>query len=158
MHNSSPEEAEQASKNMLGHRLYTKQTGREGKPCNKVMVCERIFTRREFYFAITLERAFQSPVIITSSQGGGNIEEIAAENPAAIIKEPIDVNTGLTEEQALMLATKLGFEKDAKRSAADMMLKLYKLFQERDCILLEINPLSETTDGEVICMDCKFGP
>ena len=85
----SPEEAEAVSKNMLGHRLYTKQTGREGKPCNQVMVCERLYPRREFYFAITLERAYQAPVIITSTQGGGNIEQIASENPEAIIKEPI---------------------------------------------------------------------
>jgi len=152
----SPEEAESVAKNMLGYRLYTKQTGREGKPCNHVMVCERLFLRREFYFAITLERAFQSPVIITSSQGGGNIEEIARENPDAIIKQRIDINTGLTQEQADTLADKLGFVGDAKRQAADIMLKLYKLFREKDCILLEINPLSETTDGQVVCMDCKI--
>jgi succinyl-CoA synthetase beta subunit len=143
----SPEEAEQVSKNMLGHRLYTKQTGREGKPCNQVMVCERLFVRREFYFAITLERAYQGPVIITSTQGGGNIEQIAAENPSAIIKEPIDLNTGFTEQQALNLAARLGFVSDAQSQAADIMLKLYKLFQEKDCVLLEINPFSETTDG-----------
>lgn len=152
----SPEEAEQISKNMLGHRLYTKQTGREGKPCNHVMVCERLFPRREFYFAITLERAFQGPVIITSTQGGGNIEQIAAENPEAIIKEPINLDTGLTEEQALNLATRLGFVGDGKLQAADIMQKLYQLFKARDCILLEINPFSETTDGQVICMDCKI--
>ena len=133
---------------MLGHRLYTKQTGREGKPCNTVMVCERLFTRREFYFAITLERAYQSPVIITSTQGGGNIEQIAAENPEAIIKEPISIETGLTEEQALSLSSRLGFHGDAKLQAADIMQKLYRLFRSKDCILLEINPLSETTDGQ----------
>lgn len=152
----SPEEAESVSKNMLGHRLYTKQTGREGKPCNQVMVCQRLFLRREFYFAITLERAYQGPVIITSSQGGGNIEQIAAENPEAIIKEPIDLDKGLTAEQALKIAEKLGFVNDTQVQAADIMQKLYKVFRAKDCILLEINPLSETTDGQVICMDCKI--
>jgi succinyl-CoA synthetase beta subunit len=114
---------------MLGHRLYTKQTGREGKPCNQVMICERLYPRREFYFAITLERAYQAPVIITSTQGGGNIEEIAAENPSAIIKEPIDIVKGLTEEQAFNLATRLGFEGKSKEQAASIMQKLYKLFK-----------------------------
>lgn len=151
-----PVEAETLSGNMLGHRLYTKQTGREGKPCNQVMVCERLYPRREFYFAITLERAYQAPVIITSSQGGGNIEEIAAENPDAIIKQPIDIDVGLTEEQALGLADKLGFAGKGAQDAADIMQKLYKLFRERDCILLEINPFTETTDGTVLCMDCKI--
>ncbi len=132
---------------MLGHRLYTKQTGRDGKPCNQVMVCERLFPRREFYFAITLERAYQGPVIITSSQGGGNIEQIAAENPEAIIKEPIDLEKGLTEEQALNLATRLGFFGKGQLQAADIMQRLYKLFKAKDCVLLEINPFSETTDG-----------
>lgn len=152
----SPEEAESVSKNMLGHRLYTKQTGREGKPCNKVMICERLFPRREFYFAITLERAYQGPVIITSTQGGSNIEQIAMENPDAIIKERIDLDLGLTEAQATKLASRLGFVGDSQRQAADIMQKLYKIFKEKDCILLEINPFSETTDGQVVCMDCKI--
>jgi len=152
----SPDEAEKTSKSMLGHRLYTKQTGREGKPCNQVMVCERLFVRREFYFAITIDRAYQGPVIITSTQGGGNIEQIAAENPDAIIKEPINLDTGLTEDQARKLADRLGFVGESQQQAVDIMIRLYKLFQERDCILLEINPFSETTDGTVICMDCKI--
>ena len=135
---------------MLGHRLYTKQTGREGKPCNVVMVCERLFTRREFYFAITLERAYQGPVIITSTQGGSNIEQIAAENPDAIIKQPIDLVTGLTDDVAMKLAGKLGFSGKGQTQAADIMVKLYKLFKAKDCILLEINPFSETTDGQGI--------
>jgi succinyl-CoA synthetase beta subunit len=152
----SAQEAEAVSKNMLGHRLFTKQTGREGKPCNQVMVCERLYTRREFYFAITLERAYQGPVIITSTQGGSNIEQIAAEHPEAIIKERIDLDLGLTEDQALKLAHRLGFEGGAQQQAADIMQKLYKLFKSKDCILLEINPLAETTDGQVVCMDCKI--
>ena len=152
----SPDEAESVSKNMIGHRLYTKQTGRDGKPCNVVMVCERLFTRREFYFAITLERAYQGPVIITSTQGGSNIEQIADENPDAIIKEPIDLYKGLTEDVANKLATKLGFTGDSHKQASDIMMKLYQLFKAKDCILLEINPFSETTDGQVVCMDCKI--
>ncbi|CAF4403732.1 unnamed protein product, partial [Adineta steineri] len=87
----SPDEAKQVASKMLGHRLYTKQTGREGKPVSKVIMCEKLFTRREYYFALALERRFGGPVIITSTQGGSNIEEIAAENPDAIIHHPIDI-------------------------------------------------------------------
>lgn len=117
---------------MLGHRLYTKQTGREGKPVSKLIMCEKLFTRREYYFAckddpreekgssttlcsllVALERSFGGPVIITSTQGGGNIEEIAAENPDAIIRYPIDINTGLAHSDALNVAGKLGFRNQA---------------------------------------------
>jgi succinyl-CoA synthetase beta subunit len=111
------------------------------------MICERVFTRREFYFAMTLERAFQGPVIITSSQGGTNIEEVAVENPEAIIKEPIDIVSGLTKEQAMNVAGRLGFLGNSNDQAADQMCRLYELFRAKDCILLEINPFSETTDG-----------
>lgn len=120
------------------------------------MVCERLFPRREFYFAITLSREYQGPVVITSSQGGSNIEQIASEHPDAIIKEPIDLEKGLTQDQALSIATKLGFTGESLIQAKDIMQKLYNVFQARDCILLEINPLSETTDGNVVCMDCKI--
>lgn len=120
------------------------------------MVCERLFPRREFYFALTLSREYQGPVVITSSQGGGNIEQIAVEHPDAIIKEPINLERGMTQEQAEGIATKLGFSGDSLTQAADIMQRLYKVFRERDCILLEINPLSETTDGKVVCMDCKI--
>jgi succinyl-CoA synthetase beta subunit len=116
---------------MLGHRLYTKQTGREGKPVNKLIMCEKLFTRREYYFAcsyffvffllknfrnifvVALERRFGGPVIITSTQGGSNIEEIAAEHPEAIIHHPIDIITGLERKDALIIAEKLGFHNEA---------------------------------------------
>ncbi|CAF4980082.1 unnamed protein product, partial [Rotaria magnacalcarata] len=73
----SPDEVKQVAKKMLGHRLYTNQTGRDGKPVDKIIICEKLFTRREYYFALALERRFGGPVIITSTQGGTHIEEIA---------------------------------------------------------------------------------
>lgn len=122
-----PDEAKQIASKMLGHRLYTKQTGREGKPVNKLIMCEKLFTRREYYFAckdllvgnfsnicllVALERRFGGPVIITSTQGGTNIEEIAADNPDAIIHHPIDIATGLVREDALKIAERLGFRNE----------------------------------------------
>ncbi|CAF1058071.1 unnamed protein product [Adineta steineri] len=152
----SPDEAKQVASKMLGHRLYTKQTGREGKPVSKVIMCEKLFTRREYYFALALERRFGGPVIITSTQGGSNIEEIAAENPDAIIHHPIDIITGLERKDALAIADKLGFHDEARDDAADTMMKLYNLFVTKDIVLLEINPLTEGADGKIYCMDCKI--
>lgn len=111
---------------MINELLVTKQTGAGGRICNSVMVAERKFPRREFYFAVMMERAFnvitsfnifnlclciytmptyciQGPVLIASSQGGVNIEEVAAENPDAIVYEPIDIHKGLQKEQAVQV-------------------------------------------------------
>ncbi|CAF1517831.1 unnamed protein product [Rotaria sordida] len=152
----SPDEAKQVASKMLGHRLYTKQTGREGKPVTKLIMCEKLFTRREYYFALALERRFDGPVIITSTQGGTDIEAIAAEHPEAIIRHPIDIVQGLQRNDALAIAKILQFRNDALEEAADIMLKLYNLFITHDIVLLEINPLTEAADGKVYCMDCKI--
>uniref|UniRef100_A0A8D0L8G8 Succinate-CoA ligase ADP-forming subunit beta n=1 Tax=Sphenodon punctatus TaxID=8508 RepID=A0A8D0L8G8_SPHPU len=77
----SPEEAKDISSKMIGKKLFTKQTGEKGRICNQVFICELRYPRREYYFAITMERSFQGPVLIGSSQGGVNIEDVAAENP-----------------------------------------------------------------------------
>ncbi|CAF0798664.1 unnamed protein product [Rotaria sp. Silwood1] len=152
----SPDEAKQVASKMLGHRLYTKQTGREGKPVNHIILCEKLFTRREYYFAMALERRFDGPVIITSTQGGTHIEEIAADHPEAIIHHPIDIVTGLERKDALSIAERLGFRNEALQEAADTMMKLYNLFITKDIVLLEINPLTEGSDGKIYCMDCKI--
>ncbi|CAF4838503.1 unnamed protein product [Rotaria magnacalcarata] len=152
----SPDEVKQVAKKMLGHRLYTNQTGRDGKPVDKIIICEKLFTRREYYFALALERRFGGPVIITSTQGGTHIEEIAVEHPEAIIHHPIDVITGLEHKDALTIGEKLGFRNDALKEVADTMMKLYDLFMKKDIILLEINPLTEAADGKIYCMDCKI--
>ncbi|CAF1613508.1 unnamed protein product [Adineta ricciae] len=152
----SPDEAKQVASKMLGHRLYTKQTGREGKLVSKLIMCEKLFTRREYYFALALERRFGGPVIITSTQGGTNIEEIAAEHPDAIIRHPIDIQKGLEFNEALAIAQRLEFLNEALEDAADTIMKLYKLFITKDIVLLEVNPLTEGADGKIYCMDCKI--
>ncbi|XP_051815037.1 succinate--CoA ligase [ADP-forming] subunit beta, mitochondrial-like [Acanthochromis polyacanthus] len=88
---------------MIGRKLYTKQTGEAGRICNQVFICERRYPRREYYFAITMERSYQGPVLIGSSQGGVNIEDVAAENSDAIVKEPIDIVEGIKMEQAVKI-------------------------------------------------------
>ncbi|KAJ8012977.1 hypothetical protein DPEC_G00048480 [Dallia pectoralis] len=152
----SPEEARDISSQMIGRKLYTKQTGEQGRICNQVFICERRYPRREYYFAITMERSFQGPVLIGSSQGGVNIEDVAAENPNAIVKEPVDIIEGIKLEQAVLIATKMGFPAALIDDATDNIIKLYDLFMKYDASMLEINPMVEDASGQVMCMDAKI--
>lgn len=138
----SPKEAKEIGGKMIDQLLVTKQTGAAGRICNSVMVAERKFPRREFYFAVMMERAFNGPVLIASSQGGVNIEEVAAENPDAIVYEPIDINKGLSKDQALKIAKAVGLD-DHLESTTQMLLNLYDLFCKKDALLVEINPYAE---------------
>lgn len=151
----SPDEVESISSKMIGSKLITKQTGEEGRICNSVMVVERRYPRREYYFAITLDRAFGGPILIGSASGGMNIEEVAEENPDAIVRLPIDINKGVTIEELTDYAKKIGFGSAAPK-AASIMDKLYKLFLQKDASMVEINPLAEDADGTVYCMDAKI--
>lgn len=153
----SPHEAEMFAEQMIGHKLVTKQTGADGRLCSSVYICERKFARREFYLAILMDRASQGPVIVSSSQGGVDIETVAKENPDAIKTTYIDINTGVTDEIAQDIAVSLGFSEQCVEDAKDTVKKLYQIFIEKDATQIEINPLSETSDHKVLCMDAKFG-
>jgi succinyl-CoA synthetase beta subunit len=142
---------------MIGQKLITKQTGAAGKPCNAVYICEKKYLRREFYLAILMDRASQGPMIVASSQGGVDIETVAAENPEAIITMPVNIADGLSREDAVELATKMEFSPQCVEEAADAIMKLYQIFTERDATQIEINPLAETNDHQVLAMDAKFG-
>eukprot|EP01095_Lingulamoeba_sp_RSL-Kostka_P005205 TRINITY_DN1654_c0_g1_i2.p1 TRINITY_DN1654_c0_g1~~TRINITY_DN1654_c0_g1_i2.p1 ORF type:complete len:426 (+),score=202.38 TRINITY_DN1654_c0_g1_i2:50-1327(+) len=152
----SGEEAMEISNNMLGSNLITKQTPPEGVPVNKIMICESLDFGRELYFAILLDRAHQGPVMVASPQGGMDIEAVAEETPEAIFTVPIDIQTGPTDQQTKDLAIKLGFQGDSIARAQDQMQRLYKLFVESDATQVEINPLVETTKGDVYCVDAKI--
>lgn len=141
---------------MIGHKLITKQTGEKGRICNSVYLVERKFVRREFYLAILMDRATQGPVIIASSQGGMSIEDVAKENPDAIITTKVDIHEGVTDAIARDISTKLGFSEQCIEQGKDVIQKLYKVFMEKDATQIEINPLSETSEHEVLCMDAKF--
>ncbi|OWR49404.1 succinate--CoA ligase [ADP-forming] subunit beta, mitochondrial [Danaus plexippus] len=151
-----PEVAGDIVGKMLKQYLVTKQTGAAGRICNMVMVTERKFPRREFYVAIMMERSFNGPVIIASSQGGVNIEDVAAENPDAITYEPIDIVTGITDEQISRVINKIGLQEHAP-AASDMMKKMYDLFCKKDALLIEVNPYAEDAlTGQFFCLDAKF--
>jgi succinyl-CoA synthetase beta subunit len=153
----SPTEAKMFAGQMIGQKLVTKQTGPGGKLCTSVYICERKFSRREFYLAILMDRQTQGPVIVSSSQGGMDIEGVAKENPEAIITTPIDIHVGVTDEIATKIATSLGFSEQCIPEAADTIKKLYKVFRDKDATQIEINPLSETSDHKVLAMDAKLG-
>ncbi|KAL6263740.1 hypothetical protein P5V15_003824 [Pogonomyrmex californicus] len=150
----TPEEAKSLAGQMLGKLLITKQTGEGGRICNAVMVTQRMFPRKEYYLAVMMERAFGGPVIIASSQGGVNIEEVAATNPTAIMYEPIDINKGITKEQAERIVTKLGLD-NVKDYISNIIINLYQMFLKKDALLLEVNPLAEDINGNYFALDCK---
>ncbi|KAL7977889.1 hypothetical protein Chor_010841 [Crotalus horridus] len=151
----SPQEAKEMAAQMIGKKLVTKQTGEKGRICNQVLVCERRYLRKEYYFAISMERDFQGPVIVASSQGGLRIEDVAADKPESILKEPVDIVAGLRRSQAVPLAKKMGFPSELVEEAADNMIKLYNFFIDYDAVMVEINPLVEDSTGRVMCMDAK---
>ncbi|KAF9207595.1 Succinate--CoA ligase [ADP-forming] subunit beta, mitochondrial [Haplosporangium sp. Z 27] len=152
----SPREAQMFSEKMLGHKLVTKQTGAAGKICNSVYIVEREYVRREYYFAILMDRKSQGPVMVASSQGGVDIETVAAENPDAILQLPIDINKGVDRAAVRDLAVRMGFTPKCVDQATDTMTKLYDLFIEKDATMVEINPMAETVESEVVCMDAKL--
>lgn len=105
----SADEVYEISKQMLNQKLVTAQTGPQGVLCKEVMIVERLFPRREYYFTLMMERAYNGPVIIASSQGGMAIEEVARDSPDAIVTQPIDIEKGLTQELAIGIVKRLGF-------------------------------------------------
>ncbi|KAF5377597.1 hypothetical protein D9615_005163 [Tricholomella constricta] len=154
----SPAQAQEIASKMIGSSLITKQTGAQGRLCNAVMLAERRQPAHEYYVAVLNDRASQGVVLVASAQGGMNIEEVAAKDPDAIITTPIDFANGLSKAEAIGVAQKLGFKDEKTQSdAADIFINLYRIFKEKDATQIEINPMALTTDGEVLCMDAKFG-
>lgn len=152
---TSPGEVRTIAEKMINKTLITRQTGEEGKKCHRVLVAERFFIRKEKYFAILMDSSAGGPLLLGSSVGGTSIEEIAEKHPEAIIKHPINVFKGLSEEEAHDFAKKLGFTKEKAKEAAESIRRLYKMFIERDCLLVEVNPFAETHDGRVLLCDAK---
>ena len=152
----APEEVREVAAKMLGQILVTHQTGPTGRLVNKVLVAESAEIAREIYFAVLLDRASAAPVIIGSSEGGVEIETVAAKSPEKIIREPIDPLAGLQPFQTRKLAKQLGFESSQLKSASRLFDGLYRTFVAFDCSMVEVNPLVLTTDGNVLALDAKF--
>lgn len=149
-------EVEDYASKMLGGTLVTKQSGAAGKPVNTLLLAKKMALQREFYFAIMMDRASQGPLIIACSEGGTSIEDLAASSPEKIVKVPIDIMSGPTEADIAKVVDGLGASGD-KAKAGDQIRALYNLFVDRDCTMVEVNPLAEDADGNLIAADAKIG-
>lgn len=152
----SADEAAEVAGRLLGKTLVTIQTGPEGKTVNKVFIEEGCDIARELYLGIVLDRAAAKPVLMCSSEGGVEIEKVAAETPEKIFKEHFMPAVGLMPYQVRNLAQKLGLKGNSVRSADKFMRGLCKLFVEYDCSLVEINPLVVTKAGDLVALDAKI--
>jgi succinyl-CoA synthetase beta subunit len=152
----TPAEVREVAAKMLGQILVTHQTGPSGRKVNKVLVAESADISREIYFAVLLDRATAAPVIVASTEGGVEIEAVAAKSPEKIIREPIDPLAGLQPFQTRTLAKQLGFESSQLKSASKLFEGLYRTFVAYDCSMVEVNPLVVTTQGNVLALDTKF--
>ena len=151
----SAEEAESNAARMLGSTLVTIQTGPEGKEVQTLFVEEGLDIARELYAAVVVDRESRRPVLIVSSEGGMDIEEVAAHTPEKILREPIDAGYGLHSFQATKLAFRLGLEGPAIRNAGRFLPKLVRFFLDHDCSMTEVNPLVVTGDGNLVALDAK---
>ena len=149
-------EVEELANKILGMNLVTHQTGSEGKEVQRLLIEEGVNIQRELYAGIVLDRAARQYVFMVSTEGGVEIEKVAAETPEKIIKEWINPENGFTEKQGEKLAVKLGLVNGQISSAVDIFTSLWNVFSELNCSLLEINPLVVTSQEQVIALDAKM--
>jgi succinyl-CoA synthetase beta subunit len=151
------EEAESLAKSMLGMTLRTHQTGPEGRVVRRLLIEQGMDLQgsREMYLAIVVDRARGRPVVMASAQGGVDIEEVAARDPGAILKEVVEPAVGFQAFQARKLAFGLGLPGALLPRAVSFMQALYRAFESVDASLVEINPFLQTTDGTLLALDAK---
>jgi succinyl-CoA synthetase beta subunit len=152
----NPEDAEQNAREMLGKNLVTHQTGPDGREVKRVLVEQGLNIARELYLALVLDRAQSRVSIICSSEGGVEIEEVAEKRPEKILKETIDPVIGLAGFQCRRLAYALEIPGELIGKMTTVMQALYRVFDEADCSIAEINPLIITKEGQVIALDAKM--
>jgi len=153
---SNLEEAMKHTKDILGMNLVTHQTGPDGKQVNKVYITEAYDIKKEYYAAITLDRSKKRDVFMVSTEGGVNIEEVAKNTPEKIIKIWIDPEEYLNDEKAQELAEGLNLSSQLTEQAIPVFKNMYKCYKDMDTSLLEINPLVETEEGDIVALDAKF--
>ncbi|MBT3448107.1 MAG: ADP-forming succinate--CoA ligase subunit beta [Bacteroidetes Order II. Incertae sedis bacterium] len=152
----SIDEVREKADAILGMMLKTPQTGPAGQKVRSVLIADAVDIDKEFYLGITLDRGNNQPVIMASTEGGVEIETVAEETPDLILKEWVDPVIGLQGFQARRLAFGLGFEGDSFKKAVKFIMALYRAYDETDCSIAEINPLTLTTDGDVLAIDAKL--
>ncbi len=153
---STPDEAHNLAGQILGMQLVTPQTGAEGQEVRKVLIEEALDIAQELYLAVTLDRKEARPVVMASAAGGMEIEEVAARDPKAIIRQGFDPHLGLLPYQARAVTDGLGLKGGTARQAQKLIAGLAKAFSDTDASLAEINPLLITGDGNVMALDAKM--
>ena len=152
----SVEEVRELATKMLGMKLVTHQTGPEGRIVRRLLIEEGADIKKEYYVALVVDRALQRVVLMGSSEGGVNIEEVAEHQPEKIHKVAIDPVTGLQDKDARDIAVKIGIPEELAAQAGDLFKALYRVFDECDCSLAEVNPLIVTGDKRVVALDSKL--
>ena len=152
----TPEEAKEVASKMFGMKLVTRQTGPDGKIVKKILVAQPVDYKREFYLSLTTSSETASLVIVASADGGMEIEETAKTHPERIIQIPLSVLSGFRTYEGLQAAKALGLTGDLQKELISMLKAFYKLYLDKDCSLIEINPLVETQDGHLLCLDAKI--
>lgn len=153
---SSIDDVKSIAENMLGMKLITHQTGPKGKLVQKIYIEEVSSIKKEYYLGLVLDRGAEMPVMIASTEGGMEIEKVAAESPEKIIKVHIDPLIGFRNFHGVRLANGLGLDKIQSRNFAQFARALYKLYKEKDASLIEINPLVLKDDDTFIALDAKI--
>ena len=152
----SIDEVRQISGQMLGMQLVTHQTGAQGQTVRRLLIEDGVDIRKEYYAGLVIDRAAQKVVVMASSEGGMDIEEVAAKTPEKIHKAWVDPATGLQEAQALELCERIGLPAASRAQGAQALQALYRAFWDKDASLAEINPLVLQGDGSVVALDAKF--
>jgi succinyl-CoA synthetase beta subunit len=152
----SADEAREAAKFMLTHRMVSPQTGPEGVPVSVLLVAPGVDIDKEYYVGMTVDRGRSTVTLIASAEGGVEIEEVAARSPEKVLKEPMHPLLGLQAYQAREIAFKLGFRDKLAGEAAKLMMNLSRAFLQKDASLAEINPLVITKDGKLLAIDAKM--
>ena len=152
---ASPSETAELADQMLGSTLVTPQTGPEGQVVSRLLIERAARIEREFYLSLVVDRDAQRVVVIASAKGGVDIEDVAAHDPDAIHTEVVDPGVGLLDFQCRKIATAIGLGRRTT-SLTRLLKRMYRLFRDKDCLLLEINPFVEAEDGELVALDCKM--
>jgi succinyl-CoA synthetase beta subunit len=152
----SLDEVRALSEKMLGMKLVTHQTGPGGRIVRRLLIEEGADIGKEYYVAIVVDRAQQKAVLMASSEGGMDIEHVAATTPEKIHRATIDPVAGLTDSQADDIARKIGIPEDQLAQARDLFKSLHQVFEECDCSLVEVNPMILTGDGRIVALDAKL--
>ena len=149
-------EVETYANELLGKQLVTHQTGPEGKEVQRLYIEEGCDIQKEYYVGFVIDRATDKVTLMASEEGGTEIEEVAAQTPEKIFKETIDPVVGLSPYQARRIAFNINIPKESVGKATKFLLALYNVFIEKDCSIVEINPLVTTGDGQVLALDAKL--